>query len=267
MTKFAAVLDFETTGMDPAAGRIIEGAVALVELRPDRTLGETVETYSSFNDPGFPIPPEIVKLTGITDEMIKGHSLDWSRFNSLLERAVVLVSHNVAFDRPWLERYGEFLTRNSGGARRWACSLKMIDWNAAHGLPCRTLKHLAWEHDHFPNAHRAIDDVDTLVHLLRLPTKGDPGRTYMQELLGNAALSRRIVFATGAPFESKDLLKERGFRWSPERRVWWKIATDEDLSTLEKFLEENVYGGRPRHTVSDPVDTLDPAAMAQHGLA
>lgn len=255
--KFAAVLDFETTGMDAGTDQVIEGAVALVTLREDRSFGETVEVYQSFNDPGAPIPELITRLTGITDEQVRGQKLDWQKFNGLLARASVLISHNVQFDRAWVEKHGHY------HSPWWACSLRMIDWSATHRMPCRTLKHLAWEHDHFPNAHRAIDDVDTLLFLLRQPSKANPERTYGQELLDNAAIRRRLVFATGAPFDSKDALKANQFRWAPEKRVWWKLTAENELEALLEFLKSHAC---PKPTVTEPVDQLDPDFKSKHGL-
>lgn len=258
--KLAAVLDFETTDIDPKKGKVIEGAVSLVEINEDRRFGEIVDSYSSFNDPGYPIPAEITALTGIDDAMVAGHQLDWEKFLALLKRSQVLISHNAIFDRGWLEVHGEYKTS------WWACSLKMIDWSAAHRMPCRTLKHLAWEHDFFPNAHRAIDDVHTLVRLLKTPAKRDPSSTYGQELLNNAAIRRRIVLAAGAPFETKEWLKSAGFRWSGQRKVWWKVVGEPEMEKLLSSMTECVYSKRPGYIVSEPVDSLAPDFLTAHNL-
>jgi DNA polymerase-3 subunit epsilon len=257
--RHLAVIDFETTSLLPEEGRIIEGAVALVEVHSDGSIGNTVETYWSFNDPGFPIPEHIIKLTSITDEQVRGQVLDWNRFNGLLQKAELLVSHNALFDRVWLEKWGNYKTS------RWGCSLQMINWNQ-HGMPCRTLKHLAWEHRHFPNAHRAIDDVETLLFLLRSPCLDAPKQTYGQELLAVAAMNRHLVFAQQAPFETKDLLKGKGFRWSAEKRVWWKLVTETELEPLLEFMKEQIYSGPPRYVVTEPIDSLDPQLKSQYGL-
>ena len=60
------VLDIETTGFDPESDRIIEiGAI--------RAQGDKItDTFSTFVDPGCPIPSEIRVLTGIDDEVVRG---------------------------------------------------------------------------------------------------------------------------------------------------------------------------------------------------
>ena len=60
------VFDIETTGFSPTKNRIIEiGAVKVCG-------GKIVDRFSTFVDPLVPIPFEIEKLTGITDDMVMG---------------------------------------------------------------------------------------------------------------------------------------------------------------------------------------------------
>ena len=59
------VFDIETTGFSASGDRIIEiGAVKI-------SAGVITDHFSEFVNPGIPIPPEIVKLTGITDLMVE----------------------------------------------------------------------------------------------------------------------------------------------------------------------------------------------------
>jgi DNA polymerase III epsilon subunit-like protein len=44
-------------------------------------------------DPGFSIPPEITKITGITDQMVAGHRIDDGAVNDLLSRVVLVIAH------------------------------------------------------------------------------------------------------------------------------------------------------------------------------
>ena len=60
------VFDIETTGLTAGYDKITEiGAVKIIN-------GKIGERYSTFINPGIPLPHEIVKLTGITDDMLCG---------------------------------------------------------------------------------------------------------------------------------------------------------------------------------------------------
>lgn len=249
MTK-AALLDFETTGLEPATGQVIEGAIVLVGINPDNSLGPIIESYTSLNDPGAPLPAEIRRITGIDDGMVRGKKLEWARFVSVCSQAEILIAHNARFDRAWLE------SKTSYRAPRWGCTQIMIDWKGAHWMPCSHLKHIAWEHDYFPTAHRALDDVMTLIHLLRLPQNNDSTVSYAQELMANAKTNYFMVKATGAPIETKDVLKKNGFRWDREERVWWKVVGEQETMKIRYFLRHNVYSGEDGYLISGPVDPL-----------
>jgi DNA polymerase III subunit epsilon len=89
------IFDVETTG--PAAGKggaITEfGALKVVH-------GEVVEEFSTLVNPGRPIDPFVVRLTGITDRMVADAptvSEVMPRFERFVEGSV-LVGHNVHFD-------------------------------------------------------------------------------------------------------------------------------------------------------------------------
>ena len=88
------VFDIETTGFSPTQNRIIEiGAVKV-------SGGKIVERFSTFVDPLVPIPFEIEKLTGITDDMVMGaDQIDvvLPRFLAFCE-GCILVAHNAQFD-------------------------------------------------------------------------------------------------------------------------------------------------------------------------
>lgn len=90
-----AVVDVETTGGSPFAGhRITE--IAAVVVRG----GEVRDVYETLVNPERVIPPQIVRLTGITAEMVRGKP----PFRDVVADVVsalqghVFVAHNVAFD-------------------------------------------------------------------------------------------------------------------------------------------------------------------------
>jgi len=106
-----AFLDVETTGLDPAADRIVE--IAVLSSRGRRILGQ----YHTLVNPGRPIPIEVQKLHGITDDMVEfspRFAEVADRVSAMLE-GTVLVSHNAPFDTGFLEaefqRAGKALQR------------------------------------------------------------------------------------------------------------------------------------------------------------
>ena len=103
-----AVLDTETTGLDPGQGhRIVE--VAWVALDS----GEIGETWSTLVDPGRSIPPDASAVHGITDLMVRdapGPAVVAAELESRCAGRT-LVFHNVAFDLPFLDAFMRSVNR------------------------------------------------------------------------------------------------------------------------------------------------------------
>ncbi len=88
------VLDLETTGLNPLTDLIIE--FAAVKVRNNKV----VDTFQSLCDPGFPIPPQIEMITGITTEMVRFSPNPRSVLPDFLDfvGSDFVVGHNVLFD-------------------------------------------------------------------------------------------------------------------------------------------------------------------------
>jgi DNA polymerase-3 subunit epsilon len=100
----------------------------------------------------------------------------------------------------------------------------------------------------FHLGHRAEDDCRALLHLLAAPF-GTEGRPAFATLLDNARATTIRLYAAGAPFEAKDALKGRAYRWSDgssgARRAWWKDLLQSELEPELEWLRSNVYRGLP----------------------
>jgi hypothetical protein len=155
----AAVVDAETTGTNPDGDKIIELGICLFEYdRQSGRIYKVLGCWEWLEDPGLSIPPEITKITGITDEFVAGHCID--------DRAVT-------------------------------------------------------------------------------------GRLALQALLERARLPTWRLWAREAAVEKKDVLKARGYAWSPGEfgrpKCWYRDVSDTDRATEVAWLRANVMG--PDHAV------------------
>ncbi|WP_275174482.1 3'-5' exonuclease [Bradyrhizobium sp. CSS354] len=237
-TKVGILLDTETTGLDHARDEIIELGMVKFDYTPDGRIAGVRDTFSAFNEPSAPIPPEVTALTGITDGMVAGHRIDEAAVNAFVDGAVISIAHNAGFDRKFAERYWPVFERMP-----WACSVTEVDWRT-HGFAGAQLGYLLNGAGFFHQAHRAVDDCHALLEILDfvLPTTGAPA---LALLLENARKPTMRVWAEQSPFELKDSLKKRGYRWndgSDGRPKSWFIDVDETAAKDEiAFLRTEIY--------------------------
>ena len=243
------VLDTETTGLNAARDKVVE--LALLRVTVDLATGEpvgAVQVYDGLEDPGMPMPPEITVITGITDDMLRGQALDEARVLAMLEGADLVVAHNAGFDRPFVEaRLPQFAALN------WACSFADIDWSQ-EGRSSAKLTALAGELGVFYDAHRAEMDCHALLAVLMatLPSTGASG---LLRLIESARAPTYRLQATHAPFDAKDLLKARGYRWDGAQKVWHTRLADQSALTLEcEWLKTAVYNGRSSRVQLEELD-------------
>ena len=92
------VFDTETTGLAPSRDRIIElAAIHYVDGKP-------VSRFQTYINPDRPIPPEITKINGITDDMVANCptiSAVLPSFEAFINTST-LVAHNLDFDLKFL---------------------------------------------------------------------------------------------------------------------------------------------------------------------
>jgi DNA polymerase III epsilon subunit family exonuclease len=149
------VVDIETTGYGPPEHAITE----IAALRIWR--GQITDRYASLVNPGRPIPWNIVKLTGISDAMVKDAP---SIEDVMLEfwmfaGPAPLVAHNSSFDRRFLEHAARTsLGKNLDNAD--LCTVRLA--RKLHPeLPSRSLGPLAEYYGiHIEARHRAMGDAE-----------------------------------------------------------------------------------------------------------
>jgi len=89
---------------------------------------------------------------------------------------------------------------------------------------------------------------------MRLPRSGVTGLSRLLD--GARAVSWRI-WAENTPFDLKDVLKARGYRWNgdpgPQPRAWYIDVPEAQLEAELQFLRTEIY----RYEVDPPVRRID----------
>ena len=238
-TRLGLFLDTETTGTDPAIDEIIELAMVPFIYSLDGAILSVGEPFSALNEPSVPISPEITALTGITQEMVAGQRIAADAVERFVAPAALVIAHHAGFDRPFVERaWPVFETKP------WGCSMSGIPWTD-EGFDGVKLRYLGMLSGFFYDAHRAAADCEAAIELLSR-TLPRSGRRALAVLLGEARKVTYRVWAENSPYEQKDVLKKRGYRWSGDAgcppRCWYIDVAEDQLDAETLFLIETVLG-------------------------
>ena len=230
-------LDFETTGLSFDSDEVIEIGLRTLAVRKDNySEFSAVKEYSSYNDTEINLDEEIVQLTGITKDMIRGKKIDWRQVEDILAISDVVVAHNASFDR-------HFLEKNIDIDSIWACSKADINWKK-RGFLNTKLELLSIWHGFYNESHRAMNDVDATAHLLLHPSyeKYPP----LEELIENSQKKHYLII-NRFPYNPNfiKMLKQRGgYRYNPSDKSWRILFKDKLKSDKEaEWLKENIYNG------------------------
>ena len=122
----AIVLDVETTGLSKENDKVIPLAMLpftyeietgrILEIKRDRA-------FDGFRQPGLPISEEASIITGLTDEMLAGHTIDIATVEVLVADVDLVIAHNASFDRVMVEKHWPCFAH-----KPWVCTLTSIDW-------------------------------------------------------------------------------------------------------------------------------------------
>ncbi len=168
------IFDIETTGLSPLTCAITE--IGAVRWRN----GEVLDRFSTFANPEMPIPENIVKLTGITDDMVKDAPSVADAVSAFLEfsKGAVLVAHNANFDTSFIKQ---------------ACEKHGFEFTNSYLDTVALSRHLNPElkrhrldnlQEHYGledfNHHRACDDAEMLAKIFTCMTE-----TLKKEGIGN----------------------------------------------------------------------------------
>lgn len=250
-TAIGAVLDTETTGVKETDAVIEIGFVRFEYGVDSGKILRVIDTFCALQEPFGDLPEEVIKITGITPEMLRDRQIDQLALAEALDPVDIIIAHNAAFDRRVLEReFPAFPTK------AWGCSMTDIDWRA-EGADGQRLGDTLSLHGLFHSAHRACLDARALLHVLsrRLPVTGE---TAFARVLKAARDGSVLIVAQGAPFIACPILKSRGYRWSPaEPKAWWRMMNEPDSAAELAWLTDYIYAGVNREPLVAHIAGID----------
>lgn len=231
----AAILDIETTGLKHGEDKIIELGIVVVEYSPETgQVYKILETYNALEDPGMPIPAESTEIHGITDDMVKGERIFDSYVDNLTADISLVIAHNATFDRGFVEKRLPFFQ-----SKAWACSFTQVPWKK-EGFGSAALEFLAYKSGFHFSGHRASVDCHALLEVLQ--TDLPVSKLKPLKILADKSLTIDLrLWALKTPFESKDSLKERGYRWHVERKTWYTELPEDAVDQETEWLRVKVY--------------------------
>ena len=159
-----AVLDFETTGLNPNRGdRAIEIGIVLIRD------GKEIDSFSSLINPSIRLDPYITELTGISDRMLASAPSAYEVMPKALEfiKDAQLVAHNASFDKKFW-RHELQQTLGIVDERDFVCTL-MLSRRIFQSFSSHKLDEIAQELAiEANNSHRALADAQVTAQVLTI---------------------------------------------------------------------------------------------------
>ena len=183
------VFDTETTGLNFSRDEIIEFAAVVVEQREGKV--QIIEEYDELIalSPGGFIPPNIVELTGITNEAVRDRGISKTRLCCDIARMIagntLLLAYNAHFDLSFL--YYLLLRHGDPMILKGKDKLDLLTvYKDRHSYPhklCNAIEVYGLS-DQVVNSHRAVDDVIATVAVMEEMEKERDDLQYYVNLFG-----------------------------------------------------------------------------------
>ena len=237
--KRGVVLDVEATGLSLEKDDVIQLAMLPFEYDPENDRITNVCKKMSFEglrEPCTSISEEASLVTGITDQMVRGKTIDNCAVDNIVKDTDIIFAHNAQFDRIMVEKHWPCFSK-----KPWACTFRAVDW-LREGYAAGKLDYIGAQFGWFYDGHSALADCEACLAILA-QTLPKSGRPVLGVVRAAAQKIEYLICAFDAPFHKKNLLRDRGYRWRPaglpNGRVWWTVCSDEKSEI--NWLNSNVY--------------------------
>ncbi len=237
----AAIIDLETTGLDPETDEIIEIGTLIVTFTNEDGFITTKFADNQLQQPDKSISEEITRITGITNEDVAGKAIDWELLESKLTDVHLIICHNASFDRNFLELQTPEHFCKLMQSKAFGCTSRGVRW-AELGYEGAKLEYLNLKMGYFYDGHRALIDCWATLNILL------QNKEAFEQLKDSVRINEYLICAVNAAFDKKDELKARRYRWSDGTgslpKSWWTTVDEEKKQEELDYLKDEIYGGR-----------------------
>ena len=100
---------------------------------------------------------------------------------------------------------------------------------------------LCYWHGFYFDAHRAMNDVDAMIHLVTHNSYGD--HRPLLELIEASKKPLYIIFAENFQYDpvKKDIVKGNKYRWNSKDKIWYKNVGLDELEREKEWLTVAIY--------------------------
>jgi len=235
--KNGVIIDVETTGLEDD-DEIIEICCLPFTFNAS---GDVTNMGEPFVTRGAPKNKTVNKfisdLTGIMPDDLIGLELDLKMVHQMIKYSDVVIAHNAGFDRRMLEN--TFDNNDFEWPRSlWLCSSNDFNWRES-GILSNKLDYIAYKLGFFFEHHRADIDCKATLHVISHNTENGS----ILKNMFKGFLPHYMMMAKKSPFETKGILKERGYSWNVQRKTWEKPIPKDEMNEEKEWLENEIYNG------------------------
>ena len=172
--KELIIFDTETTGLSPELNHVIQLSAIKCVIDDEHQFHE-IGKMDTYINPGYPLPKQIIQITGITDEKLShftNESTQWPAIYAFFGDSPIVCGHNVPFDFGMMsamyKRYNKSFEPQCLDTLKMAQELHLKSEAGSHKLGALA-EHFGL--DYGLTFHNSMDDVTATMRLLRLFTE------------------------------------------------------------------------------------------------